>query len=137
MASAASFSKDGKGTVIHVGFKLDTNHDGLKALFPHTKFIEQPIVAVMYKEDENEMRMWYNRFADKKITAFVRGYFYKPNAVIVLHLTIDGKHYWITVMNKANIKPFNVKHKIAAREFGDEVPLDRFEMNATAYYFTV
>lgn len=136
MASAASFKKDSKGEIIHVGFKLNTNNEKLKTLFPGIKFIEQPIVAVMYQKHQDEMRMWYNKRAGKKLKAYVRGYFYKQNTAIVLHLTIESGVYWVTIMNKANYKPINVKQKVSAGALGAEVHVDKFELDADAYYFT-
>lgn len=135
MASASSFSTSRIGTVIHVGFKLDANNEKLKALFPDVKFIEDPIVAVIYRGDQNEMRLWYNKMKSKKMKAYVRGYYYVPNRAIVLHMTIENSFYWVTVMNYANFKPINVKLKVGSGELGKKVEVERFEMDATAYYF--
>jgi hypothetical protein len=65
MASATNYPINGKGIVIHVGWKLDTSARVLIDKFPDDTLIKDPIVAVMYKADQNTMRVWYNRRAKK------------------------------------------------------------------------
>lgn len=124
-------------SIIHVGYavrKRDLPAEYWQWVCPGIQLLDQPIVAVHYKIRKHIMQQWYDHRKYKKFDAHVYGYYHVPRRATVLHVSIDGTQYWITIANEANIKPIRIKEMVAQGELGEKQSRGRFKIsNVFAY----
>lgn len=111
----------------------------------HSDFLMKPIVAIHFRAGNKEMKDWYD--AQKSVSdvrpfiAYFRGYYYtlkkKRDEVqllnLVLHVTINGSHQWITLIRGNDISAITLKKWISYGALGAEIEVDSQPLPCVPY----
>lgn len=118
---------------IHTGYRLTITEETMNKL-EIKECLKNPIVAVLFKEEQEKMIRWYKSAQTKQTPCFVQGFF-RTEKYLVLHCTIGGTHQWVTLIKDTNISPIELKKKISRGELGKETVIEKFLIPCVPYIF--
>lgn len=128
-----------KKVIIHCGYTLHITDEVKKlvtGLLPGATVVEAPITAIHYQAGQELMTSWYNKKSKSPAVTFLKGMFVDTRLKYAVgHFTIEGVHTWVILSKGTQIAPANLKRKVSAGEVGVEIPVEKVQVQGTAYKF--